>query len=195
MIGMITCFERKGELAKTLPQLDRVGLYPDVTLMSPCAAGGSVEDNRYKAYHLAKMAVEADDDGLLFLEDDIDVADTLPGFVRRARSHGLLTTFCVMRNSLYPEGFESKMRFAAAKSKRGVQGKIVELPLGPAQARRGFHGSQALWLPRPVLEAVLEARESFVDADGERCERGTIEHGFDFWVKDNAHRFGGIHDA
>lgn len=191
-IGIITCIERGAELSETLCQLSEVGLSPDQTLSSPCA--GSIEDNRYKAYHLANRAY-ALDWGLLFLEDDIDVAPTFSEFLRRAVAHNRLTTFSLLRNSLYPQGYESRRRFMAAKDPRGYLGELVRLPDAPVQARRGFHGSQAVYLPPEMVQALVEAREDFVDDDESRYPPGTVRHGFDFWVKDNVHRFGGLYAA
>lgn len=194
-VGLITCDERGVELDSTLAQLAAVGIEPDAVLGGPCK--GLVEDNRWKAFKLAVQAYysQPEPQGLLFLEDDIDIAPTFPEFLKRAVSHDLLTTFCVMRPSLYPDGFERGAKYRAAKSRRGVQGRLVKLHEARSEARRGFHGSQALYLPPRAVAALLEDDRAFVDADGGAYPAGTVEHGFDFWLKDHARELGGIYAA
>lgn len=194
-VGIITCDERRVELDSTLAQLEAVGIQPDAVLGGPCL--GQVEDNRWKAFKLAVHAYysEPEPQGLLFLEDDIDIDPLFPEFLKRAESHDLVTTFCVMRNSLYPDDFERGAKFKAAKSRRGVQGRLVRLEQPRVEARRGFHGSQALYLPPRAVWAILEDDREFVDADGGRYAPGTIRHGFDFWLKDHARELGGIYAA
>lgn len=195
LVGIITCDERRVELDSTLAQLEAVGITPDTVLGGPCL--GQVEDNRWKAFKLAVQAYYRSEhpEGLLFLEDDIDIDPLFPEFVQRARAHGLVTTFCVMRNTLYPDGFERQARFKGAAAERGVQARLVKLHEGRTEARRGFHGSQALYLPPHALEAILEDDRAFVDTDGKAYPAGTIRHGFDFWLKDHARELGGIYAA
>jgi hypothetical protein len=188
-VGIITCDGREQEYRNTLSQLVALGAPPDITMSGPCY--GRVEDNRYKAFKMAVYA-KGQGSGLLFLEDDIDLAPTLPDFLQRAVAHERLTTFCVMRDSLYPDNFERRMKFMSASAERGVQGGLIELPLERVQARRGFHGTQAVYLPPVVLETILESPDEFVGPDGQRADFGSIRHGLDFWLKDNAHHFGGM---
>jgi len=98
---MISCVQRRDtERVRTLAQLASVNVHP-IVIESPCnPAGGPL--NR----HATLMALRrADFDGVLFVEDDIDVNPGLfRAFVDMAVEANELTTFCVMRDALPSRG-------------------------------------------------------------------------------------------
>lgn len=182
---IITCDGREEQYDKTFAQVTAMGLTP-IPLRSACQPP-SVEDNLWKAYRAAQHAAE-DEDGLLFLEDDVDFNEHFPRFLNAAVDKGVLTTFILFRESLYPGPSYSN----PSRDKPNV-GHLVPLNRAAVKARRGFHGSQAIYLPPHGVERLLGASERFVQADGSPLEAGSEKrHGFDFWVKDNAHLLGGL---
>lgn len=193
---MISCAQRREERAKTLSQLAQTITLDVDVLEMPCEPP-STEANRWGAFTGAERALDHGA-GMLFLEDDIDInLETFDDLVDYAQWSGYITTFCIMRDRLYPDGFERDWK-REAKSRGGTgYASLVRLPRGPSEARRGFHGSQALYLPPHALWAILRNQEAFVNKDGTQKEPGTIPHGFDFWVKENAwgSDLGGIYAA
>jgi len=176
---IITCEGREGQLEKTRSQARAFGLDP-LVLSTPCSPP-SVEDNLWKAYMAAHHAWEGGT-GLLFLEDDVDLAPDFPRFLQMAEDLGEVTTFILFRESLYP-GPEY------VNPREPVVPRLVRLVRSSVRARRGFHGSQALYLPPKAVEAVLRDAEHFVTPGGlplETLTGSARRHGFDFWVKDKA---------
>ena len=187
---ILTCHTRVEEALLTASQADAFGLESRVVL-EDCEPP-RVENVLRGAWRAMQMARE-EGTGLLFLEDDVDFSRHFPTFLQMAVENDLLTTFIVFRDSLYPDGFETAAMYAEGKAR----GQLVRLHDGRVAARRGFHGSQALYLPPRVLEAASEDRGTFVREDGLPLEplRNEKRFGFDFWLKDRAADFGGIFAA
>lgn len=193
---MISCAQRVAERENTLDQLHEAFPTPVRVLEMPCEPA-SIEANRWGAFTGAEEALDRGS-GMLFLEDDIDVNhETFADLIRYAVEYQVITTFCVMRDRLYPDNFEQRWRQDAKRSGGVGRAALVKLPRTPSEVRRGFHGSQALYLPPHALWAILRDQGAFVNKDGTQKEPGTIPHGFDFWVKENAwgSDLGGIYAA
>lgn len=193
---MISCAQRVAEREQTLDQLHEALPTPVDVLEMPCQPP-SIEANRWGAFTGAERALDQGA-GMLFLEDDIDInVDTFADLVEYAHWSGYITTFCVMRNRLYPEKFERDWQIEARKRGGTGYASLVGLSREASEARRGFHGSQALYLPPHALWTIVREQDAFVNKDGTQKEPGSIPHGFDFWVKDNAWRegLGGIYAA
>lgn len=196
---MISCRQRVEEREDTLAQLAKAGIVPTVIHMA--CDPPSIEANRYGAFVAAEMAA-ANGDGLLFLEDDIDIDPKFPEFIQTAINADVVTTFCVMRDRLYPEGYEAGQQ-SRVKQLGAARAELVELPLHTLQVRRGFHGSQAIYVPPRVVDLILNRDGldfvDFVQVEsmwvGRQKAPGGIDHGFDFWLKEHAHEFGGIYAA
>jgi hypothetical protein len=179
---MISCKQRLNERELTLKQLDAVGIAP--TVIEYACEPPSIENNRHGAYTAAKMAYN-NKSGLLFLEDDIDVnAPLFEVALNAAVRDEVLTTFILFRETLYGESIKGAVR--------GRQCSFVKLVDDLVAARRGFHGSQALYLPPYAVERVLQDKNNFVDDNENVLPLGSIEHGFDFWIKDHARELGGL---
>jgi hypothetical protein len=68
------------------------------------------------------------------------------------------------------------------------------VPLDPDEAytKRGYYGTQAVYLPARVVQHVHAiAWTEFVGEYGAPLEKAPS--GFDFWLKDHALEFGGLH--
>lgn len=188
---VISCKQRAGELAKTEAQLVKLGIYPHVLRM-PCDPP-SIEGNLWGAY-VACMTAEANGNGLLFLEDDIDVKPSMEQFLAAAVEFDHLTTFILFRDSLYPPGFEANQRLEG----RRAAASLVRLEDHLVGQRRGWHGSQAVYLPPRAVRAVLDDHQHFVKREGagvQRLEPGPKRDGFDFWIKEHAVELGGLYCA
>lgn len=178
---MISCVQRRDERARTLAGLAAVGVHPIVT-ESPCdPAGASL--NRHAAWH----AISPHDEPVLFLEDDVDAAAWLPDALRLASAWGSIVTLCLLRDSLLPDDVQVTL----TRHRDSYPVSIIPLVPERVEARRGFYGTQAVVLPQGVVAAIRRAKADFVRPDG--TPDPTVEHGFDFWLKDHAAELGGIH--
>jgi hypothetical protein len=161
---------------ETLSALAALNLHPLITESSCDPAGPSL--NRHAAWHAVAPHAGA---GVLFLEDDITPKPDLLWFLGAAERLGKIVTFCLLRDSLLP--------FTPPET--GRVGAMLA-PLDPVRvaARRGFYGTQAVYLPPHVTEAVAEAKADFVQPDG--SPQPDSGDGFDFWLKTHADALGGI---
>jgi hypothetical protein len=176
---MISCAQREAERRITLDYFEELGIRPTVTI-SPCdPAGPSL--NRHAAWHAIRPHAGS---GVLFLEDDIAPRGELLAFLEAAERLGKVTTFCLLRDSLLP--------FTPPPEGR-VTARLVRLVGDRVSARRGFYGTQAVYLPPHATEAVTAAQGDFVEADGGPQVDGG--DGFDFWLKQHAVELGGIYAA
>lgn len=183
--AMISCKGRREERRRTLFQVP-VGRYKTIRgvgIIEAECESPLPEVTRWGVYRAARMARE-DGAGLLLLGDGLDLADSFESFLKRAIAHGMSTTFCVTQNALYPDDFERGVRHRAHKSRRGILGRFVRLPMGRVQGRVGPYELEALYLPPVVVEAILEGGEDFVRP------LSPDTGGFDLWFRDNVHRFG-----
>lgn len=163
---MISCVQRRDtERVQTLQQLSRVGLTP-IVIESKCnPAGGPL--NRFAALEAMRRA---DGDGVLFVEDDIDVNPRLfKRLVEDAIDLNEFTTFCVMRDALYPPGVYEN-----------TTPRLVQLR-GTSE-RRGFYGTQCVFIPGWLITEILANHLDFEDKQGQPLSDC---HGFDFWLKEN----------
>lgn len=187
---VISCKQRAAELAKTEAQLAKAGIYPHV--LSMACDPPSIEGNLWGAY-VACMTAEANKNGLLFLEDDIDVRPSMRQFLAAAVELDQVTTFILFRDSLYPPGFEANQRLEA-----GAAACLVRLQDEYVGQRRGWHGSQAVYLPPRAVRAVLDDHQHFVRREGAgvtMLQPGPKRDGFDFWIKKHAVELGGLYCA
>jgi len=164
---MISCRQRREtERAITLQELRKVDIRPTVA-ESLCDPACGAENRR-----VSWEALQHIPEGGLFLEDDILVNERLfPQMLSMAVERDVVTTFTVFRQSLHPPGtFDN------------LTPRLVRLV--NTQSRRGFYGTQCLYLPKWAMNLVYENRDKFVRRDGSALPGEDDVHGFDFWVKD-----------
>jgi hypothetical protein len=132
---MSTHRSRSLECARTLAQLDRMGVWPTVFVddnPSPNSAG-----NRRNGERVLTWARSLDAD-LLFLEDDIDVAPDFPAALAAAREVDAPVTFWLDQPHQHPEW--DRVGFY------------------PLASTLGWRGSQALLLPLSRVQRACGAR-------------------------------------
>lgn len=81
---------------------------------------------------------------MLFCEDDIRANGRLPRFLRMARNADVVTVFCLLRDACLSETTRAEIQTGA--------------PMRPRLERitvRNWYGTQAVYLPRRVVDAVL----------------------------------------
>lgn len=193
---LVTHDSRERERAETLRQLALARVHPALQISTnrdPNLADAEVRRLGGLACRIAHVKGTA----LLFLEDDIDVdARTFPRHLAIAEQLQVPTTFCVLRPSLWSGGITR-----ALAKRRPMPVSLV--PLTGVAEDRGFHGSMAVFLPRAMVAHAAMAWREFERPDGgpllapainaDRL-RGKVT-GFDFWIKENAGAFGGLHGA
>lgn len=164
---MISCTQRRyTERPRTLKQLSKVGIVPNVIESACDPAGGPL--NRLAAWE-AISGVQGD---CLFLEDDIDVnAPLFDFFLDKAQESGEVVTFTCFRESLHPKGILNE---------RNPLPRLVEMV--NTKDRYGFYGTQGIYLPDWAVTKIKASMEDFVTMSGlplDDCD------GFDFWIKEN----------
>ena len=171
---MISCVHRRNtERPRTLDQLANAGLNP-VVIESACdPAGGPL--NRLAAYQALQVLGS---DGGLFFEDDIDVnAALFTKVIDLVVPLSKVTTlFVPKRWSLHPTEV-----LTALAGRTPIPLRV--LPLVNTRERRGFYGTQAMYLPGDFVLSALRCRNDFMTPDGlplSSCD------GFDFWIKEHA---------
>lgn len=138
---MISCPQRRSDLARTLPQLQSAGLHP-VVFADGCAPP-SREDNRGKAEKAARMAIDQHAD-LLFCEDDIDLANDFPQALHEARHADQAVTFYLEKPHTHPAEFERIWERAKPKP--------IRPGFHPVRRFKGsWYGAQCVYLPHSVL--------------------------------------------
>lgn len=135
-ILMVSHTLRREERAVTLDALAKVGIYPEV-----------IEDDTTPPVHAAVQAaaVRALSPGeVLFLEDDILVDGTFQPWIEKARKFGQAVTFCVVQEGANPPVVRTAIS----------QGTPIEPAILPIPPNFGWFGSQAIYLPADVVEAI-----------------------------------------
>lgn len=168
--------------AESLRQLEAASIKPRI--IESHATTRSDAEVRRRAYDAFSFASE-DTDGLVFFEDDIYVnAPLLNRQLTTAVNLGEVVALCALRLSLYPPGIRRQIE-------RGEQPREGIYELVNHAAYRGFHGSQAVYLPPDLITYALDRPQEFMDPDGKPLtvpsvpadvERGKVT-GFDFWLK------------
>lgn len=165
---MISCRQRRDtERPITLQELRKVDIRP-IVVESACDPACGAENRR-----VSWEALQHIPEGGLFLEDDILVNERLfPRMLDMAVDLDAVTTFTVFRQSLHPPGtFDD------------LTPRLVRMV--NTQQRRGFYGTQCIYLPKWAVERAYEAEHEFVQPDGSALPGQDRVHGFDFWVKEN----------
>lgn len=175
---MISCWQRaSGERARTLAELGALGITPVVTESSCDPAGPSL--NRHAAWHALAAAPPGP---VLFVEDDITPSEHLPWALEVAQDLDVLLDLNLKRRRLL-EG-------AKAVAGAGQALTVYRLQSGQVEQRRGWYGTQCVYLPEHSVDAVRAAKGDFVNPDG---SPRPAEHGFDFWLREHAEALGGMH--
>lgn len=173
---MISCVQRADtERAQTLAELKAVGIEPVVTESRCDPAGPSL--NR----HAAWRALRDVEGPVLFVEDDITPMDCIGDAIALARELDVLLDFNLKRRRLMDgaEAIGGLGRFTAFR-----------LPRGNVEARRGWYGTQCVYMPERAVRLVQERFTDLVKPCG--CPK-PAEFGFDFWLKEHAESLGGMH--
>lgn len=174
-VVMISCRQRAAtERAQTLRELAPF-VHPIVTESSCDPAGPSL--NRHAAWHAITSAPRGP---LLFIEDDITPGPLFLGALVLAVELGVLLDLNLKRRRLLTT--EARMGVGPLNVHRLEQSEV--------EARRGWYGTQCVYLPEQVTELVRASQCDFVAADG---SPQPAEHGFDFWLKEHAEELGGMH--
>lgn len=138
---------------------------------------------------------------LLFCEDDITIVDEdlLHYQLSAARAARRITTLCALNPRHYPA--------ETWHENQPIRARLERLPdaTAPTGRQGGFHGSQALYLPRAVVQHIVDNPFDFQRVDGQPLDgpmartesdyRHQLITGFDMWIKDKAIRYGGIFAA
>lgn len=174
---MISCWQRaSGERARTLTELGALGITPVVTESSCDPAGPSL--NRHAAWHALSNAPPGP---VLFVEDDITPSEHLPWALEAAQDLDVLLDLNLKRRRL----LEGALTIAGIGSIT-----FQRLAREQVEQRRGWFGTQCVYLPEHAVEVVKAAKADFVNTD---ATPKPAEHGFDFWLKEHAEELGGMH--
>lgn len=136
---MISCRQRADERALSLASLAAQGV-ETLVVESPCAPACREENRRVGCEALE----HAPPGGVLFCEDDIRANGRLPHFLKMARNADVVTVFCLLRDACLSETTRAEIQTGA--------------PMRPRLERitvRNWYGTQAVYLPRRVIDAVL----------------------------------------
>lgn len=176
-VVMISCVQRAGtERRRTLVELAWFGIKPVVTESTCDPAGPSL--NRHAAWHALAGAPPGP---VLFVEDDITPSEHLPWALDAAQDLDVLLDLNLKRRRLL-EGALAIAGIGPITFQRLAREQVVQ--------RRGWYGTQCVYLPERAVEAVKAAKGDFVNPDG---SPKPAEHGFDFWLKEHAEELGGMH--
>lgn len=161
---MISCKQRADERALSLASLESHGVSVTVA-ESPCAPA-SRRENRRVGVHALTLAPPGS--GVLFCEDDIRLNGRFTAFINLARKHDVVTVMCNLRDAVLSPVTREEIRSGA--------------PMRPRLERaspRSWYGSQCMWLPRRVIDAVLS------DPWRDKPSPGKTEFdGIDFLIRD-----------
>lgn len=175
---MISCRQRAAtERRRTLKELAWFGIKPVVTESSCDPAGPSL--NRHAAWHALAGAPPGP---VLFVEDDISPSAHLAEALEVADALDRLLDLNLKRRRLL-EG-------AKAVAGAGQTLTVHRLQREQVEQRRGWYGTQCVYLPEHAVEAVKAAKGDLVNPDG---TPKPAEHGFDFWLREHAEELGGMH--
>jgi hypothetical protein len=150
---MISCWQREEARAATVPQLAAAGFEPKVFL-SPCEPAGP-EGNREVAHRAMQWALEQEDD-VLFVEDDIDLAPDFAWHARVAQELDAVTY-------LYLNDTPGRLREILGP--RTAEAIIERRPIvrGAYRVRnRSAHlyGTQCVMVPQRLVGTMVAALES-----------------------------------
>lgn len=178
-IGMISCAQRAETVRReTLRQFPWRVHVSESACEPACGA-----ENMRTAYHAIYPFLGTT--GALFIEDDIDIdPHLLEWFYIEATRKQAITVMCLLRTSLMRPDDQRDIR------RPPVQRRIVPLQKAQMQ-RRGplrFYGTQCVFLPKRVIQAVADSWTDFVSEYGGKkpcnCAEGDFcrTDGFDFWL-------------
>lgn len=172
---------------QSLLQLEAAGIEP-LILESTYAGEHTDAEVRRRGYDALQH--HHPDLGLLFFEDDIVVnAALFKRHLELAIAAQRVVAFCALNRRHYQAGVIGQPRLPVRLD-----------PIPGYSEDRGFHGSQALYLPADLCRFGLEHPEMFMAEDGGPLTQPAIlpDHlrgkvcGFDFWIKHHAALVGGI---
>lgn len=174
---MISCAQRADrERAQTLRELAAVGITPVVTESSCDPAGPTL--NRHAAWHAITRAPPGP---VLFVEDDITPRGCIGDALALAQELDVILDLNLKRRRLMDgaEPVGGLGRFTAYRLRRDQ-----------VEQRRGWYGTQCVYLPERAVELVKSRHGDLVNPDG---SPKPAEFGFDFWLKEHAESLGGMH--
>lgn len=174
---MISCRQRAAtERAQTLRDLAAVGITPAVTESSCDPAGPTL--NRHAAWHAITRAPPGP---VLFVEDDITPRDCIGDALALAQELDVLLDLNLKRRRL----------LADSEVVAGIGiGLVHRLKREQIEQRRGWYGTQCVYLPERAVELVKSRQGDLVNPGG---SPKPAEFGFDFWLKEHAEELGGMH--
>jgi hypothetical protein len=157
---MISCAQRALERAKTLTQFEAIGIIPEVFL-SDCAPACGDENRRITL----KALTSCYDDGhhCLFIEDDIDINPDLPEAIRLAREINHFTTFCLLRDTYYPNLIRQRL----------VSRTAIPFGLYDVHGLDRWYGTQCVYIPYRLVTYTVE-HPDFLNGGNT---------GFDFFIR------------
>lgn len=161
----------KTELPVTLASLNRVGFYPQVTV-----SDGTPSSRENRAVFLRALRAGIVDD-VLFFEDDVIADGALPGWVEAARSQPDPVTFCLIRPANHSQSIKRLLR------------TNVRIPrqLLPVENILKWYGTQAIYLPKRLVEAIVNDPDFFAP----HMFKGKVQWtGADIWLRENIPRLG-----
>jgi len=141
LITVISCVQRTGDRAVTIPQLEAHGRV--FVSLSPCSPAGPAGNAAASKVALLE-ARRYSEGGVLFCEDDIDISPSFGWFLQQAQERGVVTWFYTHDS---PNSLRS--RFGGEVSRAIMNGDPV--PAGLYAAPFPLTGSQCVYIPPDVL--------------------------------------------
>lgn len=184
---MLSHESRRSSRSRSSASVRAAGAKVDVAIMSEYTGIHPDAEVRRRGYDALS---ESKGDGIVFLEDDIEVrTDLFQRHVNMAVAADRITVFCAVNKRHYPPGVLGKPALPVSLE-----------PIPNYDADRGFHGSMAVYIPEKVVQYGLLHPGEFMEPRGGRLEHLVIEPdrlrgkvtGFDFWLKHTARQFGGM---
>ena len=165
---------RDTERPVTLASLAAVGYQPQVY---ESTALPSSQENRRMA-----RKIFADGGPVLFFEDDVSAAPSLPEWVEVAQNLDVLATFCLITPGCHPP--EIKL---ALDMKRPIPRRFM-----PIVNAHSWYGVQAVYLPARAVDA-MNADPHFMDMS--QTKLGMMWTGWDIWLRRNLDSLGPMYAA
>lgn len=147
---MISCRQRVEDRRRTMEHLIHAGIYPEI-ILSECNPAGGAENARTAHRALQAAAAEPEARPVLFLEDDLDLADDFTDHLRAGISTNSVTY-------LYLNDTPARLRahHGTELAEKIIRGEPI--PWGPTELIRPAapYGTQAVIIPARLLGTMLE---------------------------------------
>lgn len=137
---MISCRQRWEERERSLASLAAQGVSVTV-IESPCEPASRRENRRVGCEALEAAPAG---EGVLFCEDDVRANGRLPRFLSMAIDADVVVVMCLLRDRILSDATRAEIASGRAMRPRIEQARL-----------RDWYGTQCVYLPRRVVDAVL----------------------------------------